>query len=263
MPSSQALNLTELAHALGSVACRFDVDLLDCCDSSNAVLLARAEAGAPAGTVVVATTQTAGRGRRGRQWISAPGDSLTFSLLWRFAPGTVPTGLSLAVGLAVAQAIEHTSLRTPIRLKWPNDLLLDGKKLGGILIELLPGAPHVAVIGIGLNLHLPASLPVSLRSSSAALNPGMACERLLASLLIELLAVLEKFSLTGFSGLRQGWLDRHAFQDAPVCLAGDFGPPRNGMCRGVDDDGALLFEADGSIERILAGELSLRGGVAP
>ncbi len=80
--------IAAIADALGPLARRFDIDVLDRCDSTNAVLLARAEAGAPSGTVVIANEQTAGRGRRGRSWFASPGDSLTFSLLWRFAPGT-------------------------------------------------------------------------------------------------------------------------------------------------------------------------------
>ncbi len=258
MPAPPSLNLASISRALGSQACRFDVDLVERCDSTNAVLLARAEAGAPSGTVVIAATQTAGRGRRGRQWISAPGDSLTFSLFWRFAAGTAPAGLSLAVGLAVAKALEKVGAgRTA--LKWPNDLLLEGKKLGGILVELLPGAPHAAVIGIGLNLRLPAALPDELRAQSAALNSGQDPNILLATTLSELLAVLETFAVTGFAGLRDAWAARHAFENAPVRLLSDFAPPREGVCRGVDVDGALLLEAEGRIERVLSGEVSLRG----
>lgn len=251
------LDLASLQRALGPLACRFDVDLRAECDSTNAALLARAEAGAGGGTVVVAEKQTAGRGRQGRRWIAAPGDSLTFSLLWRFAPGTAPAGLSLAVGLAVALALEKTGAAC-VRLKWPNDLLRDGRKLGGILVELVPGAPHAAVIGIGLNLRLPAGMPGELRTQSAALEEADDPNALLATLLPELLAALEQFAASGFAALRAGWTARHAFENAPVRLLSDFAPPRAGICRGVDIDGALLLESDGRIERILSGEVSLR-----
>ena len=252
------LDLAAITHALGGHACRFDIDLLPACDSTNAVLLARAEAGSPSGTAVVAATQTAGRGRRGRTWISAPGDSLTFSLLWRFAPDTAPAGLSLAVGLAVAEALYKVGAgRTA--LKWPNDLLRDGNKLGGILIELQPGAPHVAVIGIGLNLRLPAALPDELRRQSAALDGAADPNRLLAAILVELLVVLETFAASGFAALRDAWTAHHAFENAPVQLFSDFAPARAGICRGVATDGALLFEENGKLERILSGEISLRG----
>ena len=252
--------IAAIASCLGPAARRFDVDVLDSCDSTNAVLLARAEAGAPSGTVVITQEQTAGRGRRGRRWIASPGDSLAFSLLWRFAPGTPPAGLSLAVGLAVARALAKGGNGIPA-LKWPNDILRDGRKLGGILIELVPGTPLAAVIGIGLNLHLPAAMPAELREVSAALcEPGTTADEnaLYAILLGELLTVLEAFSASGFAQLRAEWMARHAYADASVTLSSDFGTPRSGICRGVDTDGALLFEADGRIERILSGEVSLR-----
>jgi BirA family biotin operon repressor/biotin-[acetyl-CoA-carboxylase] ligase len=254
------LDLAALQRALGPLACRFDADLLAECGSTNAELLARAEAVAASGTVVIAEQQTAGRGRQGRSWIAAPGDSLTFSLLWRFAPRTSPAGLSLAVGLAVANALDKVGPRgtAPIRLKWPNDLLKEGKKLGGILVELVPGAPHAAVIGIGLNLRLPAGMPAELRAQSAALDSGVDPNELLAALLAELLAVLESFALAGFAALRDDWTARHAFENAPVRLHSDFAPPRDGICRGVDTDGALLFETGGRVERVLSGEVSLR-----
>lgn len=161
--TSPPLELAAIASALdacGGLACHFDVDLLAVCDSSNTRLLARAEAGAPSGTVIVARQQTAGRGRRGRHWISSADDSLTFSLLWRFPPAVALEGLSLAVGLALARALEQMG-GTGLTLKWPNDVLFEGRKLAGILIEL--SSTHArgserrlaAIIGIGLNLRLP------------------------------------------------------------------------------------------------------------
>ncbi len=255
--------IAAIAARLGPLARRFDINVLDTCDSTNAVLLARAEAGAPSGTVVIANEQTAGRGRRGRNWFASRGDSLIFSLLWRFAPGTAPAGLSLAVGLAVAQALEKVSAGTQsagdVALKWPNDILKGGRKLGGILVELLPGVPHAAVIGIGVNLRLPPEMPDDLRATSAALDSPDAEENgLYAVLLAELLAILERFGASGFAPLSSDWLARHAFQNASVLLASDFGAPRHGICRGVDADGALLFEAGGRVERVLSGEVSLR-----
>lgn len=303
-----SLNVPELVIALGEAACRFDIDVLPRCDSTNAVLMSRAEMGAPSGSVVVAEEQTAGRGRRGRAWIAAPGDSLTFSVLWRFAPGTLPMGLSLAAGVAVARALEkmlHGSVEkvdapgvllkplrsglspqktqaTPLRipaecaddtvqqgmpivktaLKWPNDILLNGKKLGGILIELVPGAPHAAVIGIGINHRLPAALPPDVRATAAALGDAVDSNALLAALLIELLSVLKTFSQAGFAALRLDWLARHAFQDVSIVLLADFSSPRQGICRGVDNAGALLLEANGHIERVLSGEISLRAATS-
>ncbi|OHC63560.1 MAG: biotin--[acetyl-CoA-carboxylase] ligase [Rhodocyclales bacterium GWA2_65_19] len=264
--------IAAIAAKLGAAARRFDIDVLPRCDSTNAVLLSRAESGAPSGTVVIAEEQAAGRGRRGRTWFSSPGDSLTFSLLWRFAPGTAPAGLSLAVGVAVAAALEKVGAGspcvpgTPLRgqvtaLKWPNDVLKDGRKLGGILVELVPGASHAAVIGVGINLRLPAAMPEDVRAASAALcatNEDVNADDLYAALLLELLAALETFAAHGFAALRPQWMARHALQDAAVSLLSDFAPARAGICRGVDSDGALLLEVDGQVERILSGEVSLR-----
>lgn len=263
MTPSLRFDLAVITRALRAAACRFDIDILASCDSTNGLLLARAEAGAPSGTVVVAEQQTAGRGRRGRSWISAAADSLTFSLLWRFAPGASLAGLSLAVGVAVAQAVEKvgagTTANPGIQLKWPNDILLRRQKLGGILVELVPGMLHggmAAVIGIGINQRLPVALPEDVLA--AALDHDVDANALLAAVLTEVLQVLEDFAGAGFAAQREAWLARHAFQDQPVVLLSDFAPPRHGICRGVAADGALLLEAEGRIERILSGEISLR-----
>lgn len=276
---SLVLDINTISSALGDAAKRFDIDLVAECASTNSALMARAASGIPSGTVLVCEHQSAGRGRRGRAWISAPGDSLTFSLYWRFAEGTSPAGLSLAVGLAVVRALARTETKNGdgdvvasgqtvmgvrARLKWPNDVLLDGRKLGGILVELVPGASVVsglgAVIGIGLNLRLPASMPDDMRATATALPGEVSPNTLLADILKELLDVLAQFSSGGFASLREDWLAVHGFQNIPVRLLSDFDPPRDGICRGVDEDGALLFASGGVVSRVLAGEVSLRSG---
>ena len=122
-------------------------------------MLKRAAQGAPAGSVIVADRQTAGRGSRGRRWLAAPGASLTFSVLLRFDGGLERlAGLSLAVGVAVVHALDSCGA-AGILLKWPNDVLYDNAKLGGILVELQSAeGGALAIIGIGLNLSLPESL---------------------------------------------------------------------------------------------------------
>jgi len=251
------IDLAKLSAALGAEARRFDADFMPVCDSTNAVLLARAETGAPTGTVVIADAQTHGRGRHGRTWVSGPGDSLTFSLLWRFNAGTVPLGLSLAVGVAVCRSLSKVGAGETA-LKWPNDVMKEGRKLAGILVELLPGNPHVAVIGIGLNLRIPAGLSDALHPKVAELGQDFDPHRLLAALLSELRSVLDDFSADSFACLRNEWCKLDAYRDSPVRLLSDFAPARLGICRGVDNDGALLFESAGVIERVLSGELSLR-----
>lgn len=262
------INLSTLHQALGTFALRFDVDALDSCSSTNELLLERALQGvAPGGSVLVADTQTAGRGRRGRAWASSPEDSLTFSMLWRTGlPPARLGGLSLAVGLAMARGLDALGVG-PVLLKWPNDLLCrrpDGDaKLGGILVELVTDRRGVqVVIGIGLNLHAPDQALVG--SATAGLDElcMVLPERhvLLASLLKSLLVTLEIFEEGGFASLQKSWQERHAWQGRPVRLLEEGGVLlAEGKCVGVDDEGALLLRTPDGVQRFLAGDVSLRG----
>lgn len=261
-------------QALLGVACgRFDVDAIVECASTSSLLLERASQGAPAGSVIVADRQLAGRGRRGRNWVSSPAASLTFSLLWRF-DGSVErlAGLSLAVGVAIARALEACGAGG-IALKWPNDILFLGNgrhaKLGGILVELQgerqgERRSMLAVIGVGLNLQLPAideaeaafAQPVAALAQALASLPDR--HDLLAQVLSELAVVLDRFSTGGFAALRDDWQARNAWQDRPVLLLHDGVLEKEGVCRGADADGALLIETAQGLERCLSGDLSLR-----
>ncbi len=257
------LNAMLLKERLGPLAGRFDVDALDECDSTSSELLRRAAAGAPSGSVVVADRQLAGRGRRGRNWASQPQDSLTFSLLWRLPPGCQPSGLSLAVGLALVEALQAVGGRQ-LALKWPNDVLLvreaDFAKLAGILIELSSDRRGMlACIGIGLNLRAPAgefALPVAGLSESLPVLPDR--HTLFAHILISLARRLDVFTSAGFAPLQADWMAHHAWQDCPVDLLTDGVAEASGLCRGVDADGALLLETVHGPRRILAGDVSLR-----
>ncbi|HQR03920.1 MAG: biotin--[acetyl-CoA-carboxylase] ligase [Proteobacteria bacterium] len=255
-------DLPTLVAALGPAACRFDADAVDSCDSTNSRMLARACAGAPSGTLLVAGQQTAGRGRRGRTWYSAPEDSLTFSLLWRFPPASdAPAGVSLAVGLALVKALESLGI-AGLGLKWPNDVLLDGRKLAGILVELQPGDTHSLVIGVGLNLRLPSDLPTEVAGHASALPLPVGREILLATLLTSLASVLDAYAQGGFALLRPAWISRHAWQGQTVVVHGERDPVR-GRCQGVDTDGALLLETAAGLRRIVGGEVSLRRAEEP
>jgi BirA family biotin operon repressor/biotin-[acetyl-CoA-carboxylase] ligase len=217
--------------------------------------LARAETGAGSGTVIVAERQRAGRGRQGRTWFAAPGDGLTFSLLWRCPPGSVPAGLSLAVGIAIAETLRDLGW-TATQLKWPNDILLEGRKLGGVLIEL--AVPLAAVIGIGINCRLPAELPDEVRGQAAALGDDVDRNRLLASLLLALHAVLAEFAAGGFAPLRSRWLALDAYAGRAVRVGSAFAPTLAGRDVGIGDDGALLLETVDGVERVIVGDVSLR-----
>lgn len=252
-----------LMPLLPNVAGRFDVDALDEIDSTNSEVIRRGDAGAPSGLVVVADRQTAGRGRRGRQWISAPEASLTFSLLWRFnGPATALSGLSLAVGVAIAQALE--ALGVPdIGLKWPNDILLRSArgdaKLAGVLVELASDRRGtLATIGIGINLQAPQGELLQPAAGLADAAPLPERHVLLAALLEALAPVLDRFAAEGFAALRSAWQARHAWQDQPVQLLEPDASPLQGICRGADGDGALLIETASGLQRCLAGDVSLR-----
>jgi BirA family biotin operon repressor/biotin-[acetyl-CoA-carboxylase] ligase len=258
------LDPTLLKSRLSLLAGRFDVDALDECDSTSSELARRAELGAPAGTVVVADRQTAGRGRRGRTWLSAPEASLTFSLLWRFTgPAWQLAGLSLAVGVALARALDNLGARG-VHLKWPNDVLLerngDFAKLAGILVELASDRRGTqAIIGIGLNLRPPAE---ALSQPAAGLTEAMTQQAdrhvVLAGILAALGDVLTAFAVDGFAGLKTEWGRRNAWQGLAVHILADDTEPLAGICLGADDDGALLLETPTGIQRILSGDLSLR-----
>ncbi len=258
-----------LKARLGALAGHFGVDALDECDSTSSELMRRADGGAPAGTVIVADRQSAGRGRRGRSWLSSPEGSLTFSLLWRF-PGDLSrlSGLSLAIGLGLAKALEKLGAQG-VRLKWPNDVLLqsggDFAKLAGILIELSSDRRGAqAIIGIGLNLDVPTG---DLPQPAAGLNQCCArTERheVLAAILGSLAGVLDVFTAEGFVGLRDEWQSYHAWQDQQVQILGNGVEPLPGRCLGVDGDGSLLLETASGVERIFSGDVSLRpAGNAP
>lgn len=234
------------------------------CDSTNSRLLALAARGEGHKTVLAAEWQTGGRGRRGRTWLAAPGAGLTFSLLWRFnRPLTALSGLSLAVGVALAEALERSGARG-IGLKWPNDVLARGAKLAGILIEtqgdMLSHA--TAVIGVGLNVRAAPSLA---EAATVALSELVDAEvdrnRLLAAILVSLDQVLEDFDRHGFAPVREAWQARHVWQGRPVRVLG--GPvPVEGLALGVDAAGVLHVETASGVQAIHAGEVSLRPGAA-
>ena len=262
-PTPATLLSTTVAE-LGALAARFAIEWVDSCASTNSSLMAHPPADDGRVHVLVADRQSAGRGRRGRQWQSWAGGSLTFSLLWRFARGApVPAGLSLVVGLAVARTIEHLGV-LGVQLKWPNDVLVNGEKLAGILVELLPARDRSlsAVIGIGINLQLPLDAHIEHHTGVTDLarvleHAPPSRPALLARLLAELQTLLDTYALAGFPALKGAWEQRNAFAELPVRISGER-DASDGICLGVDEDGALLLRSGGGVMRILAGDVSLR-----
>lgn len=263
--SIQWLDEKRIRTALGKAD--FALEIHDHLPSTNTLLMQKAQEGAGHRSCIVAETQGAGRGRRGRQWHSSLGGSLTFSLLWRFNQGVAALyGLSLAVGIALVRAL-HAEGATDASLKWPNDILHHHRKLAGILIELQGDVlgPSAAVIGIGLNLKLPDPLrdqvdqPVTDLASITGHDHDR--NRLLGAILFHLAEVLEVFETQGFTALRDEWLRHHAFHGKAVRLSMPDGSQLEGQAVGIAEDGALLVETGQGPRRFASGEVSLRGAV--
>lgn len=228
--------------------------------STNADLLARAGQLAHP-VLLVAEHQTAGRGRAGRSWLSSAANSLTFSLAWKFDGGPQAlSGLPLAVGVALGDALGQLGVQ--VQLKWPNDVLKDGDKLAGILVETrsAPEGGTWAVIGIGLNLVMPDEVEAVLGRSAAGAPwlARMERELLLAALLDALADALALFARQGFGAFSARWNLRHAWQGRSVVILDDGQVLQEGLAAGVDDAGRLLLDTPEGRTAVLAGDVSLR-----
>lgn len=266
----ELLEVDRIRAALGATATRVDVEVLDTIDSTNSELMRRASAGAPGGLCLATELQTAGRGRRGRQWQSALGASLTFSLLWRFDKGAAQLGgLSLVVGLAVLRALHDLGLRDSgaIGLKWPNDIVVGDAKLAGVLIETQGDmlGPTTVVIGIGINVNMSENFKMSINQAATDVNALCALgarppsrNRLLAHMLQQLVCALDEFRLTGFSGFKSAWQKHHVLQGKPVHVLFGDGATLDATVKDVADDGALIVTINGKELHVTAGEVSLR-----
>jgi len=249
--------------------------------STNDDLLARWRAGELIDPVArIAQEQTNGKGRAGRVWLSKPEDTLCFSLAYPFRkrPNEL-SGLSLVIGLAVLAGIaaalgtsEAALHQQGLRLKWPNDLLLNNAKLGGILIEggqSNPNSPTWMVIGLGLNLRNAALMEKSLDSKSsfgvASLDQLMTLQKSIPDtefIWLKLIESFEKhlaqFEQHGFGYFQSSWEHWDAFNDQSVCISGTGKDPIIGISAGVDATGALLLKQHDKLIAIHAGDVSLR-----
>lgn len=257
------LEADQILSHLGADAAAFQLRVIAQCESTNSELLSDPPGDDDRVAVLVCGRQTAGRGRRGRDWLSWGDASLTFSMLWRFAPDApVPAGLSLVAGLAVARCLEQLGVEG-VQLKWPNDVLVHGRKLAGILVELMPGRGRTpaAVVGIGINLSLPAEASLPAGVDAVALDQVIATppdrNRLLALLLAEFAALFATYATAGFAAFRGAWEQRNAHAGLPVRISGE-GREIEGTCLGVDEDGALRLATGSGPQRVLSGEVSLR-----
>jgi BirA family biotin operon repressor/biotin-[acetyl-CoA-carboxylase] ligase len=253
-----------LSGEMRSAIHRLDV-LLEV-DSTNTRLLELAPPPPKRANVCSSELQRAGRGRRGRPWISPFGGSLALSVGWSFVDAaTVKPSLSLAVGVAIARALGRIGAKR-VRLKWPNDIWLGDRKIGGVLVELRAeaGGPAHAVIGIGLNVSLSTDQRRAIEAAGVRIAtvsdacPGEVSRNALAAALLEaLLSMLDEFERTGFAAFREEWLRLDALAGrAARVLAGE--GCVEGTARGVDNEGALLLEVGGRLQRLVSGEVSLR-----
>ncbi|PPC83578.1 MAG: bifunctional biotin--[acetyl-CoA-carboxylase] synthetase/biotin operon repressor [Methylotenera sp.] len=240
-----------------------NVEVFDTLPSTNSYLMQNMSSKTH-GTCVIANLQTNGRGRRGREWQASLGASLTFSLLWRFQCGAAAlSGLSLAVGVALIRAL-HDVGASAAQIKWPNDILVNQKKLAGILIELQGDmeGPSTAVIGVGINLQLPEQIvhkidqPVTdlAHASTVSVNPNVLMAKLLAHL-AEVLAIFEK---SGLDALREEWTDHHAYHHQPVRMLMPDGSEVAGIVQAISDNGTLIVETANGLQKFMSGEISLR-----
>lgn len=220
----------------------------------------------PSGRVCLAEAQRAGRGRRGRGWIATPFHNLVMSMSWRFESGpAVLAGLSLAAGVAVVRAL-HAFGVPDVALKWPNDLLLEGRKLAGLLVDVRgeTAGPSWVILGLGLNIHIAPSDATRIDQPWAALRevlPGPVDRNRLAALVIQELAnMFETFARRGFEPYAPEWEQHHAYRSREVRL--QLGTETiTGTVVGIDEHGNLrLRDAHGAVRAYHSGEVSLRAG---
>jgi BirA family biotin operon repressor/biotin-[acetyl-CoA-carboxylase] ligase len=233
-------------------------------DSTNLVAFKLAEEGAEEGTVVIADCQKRGKGRLGREWASPSGVNVYCSVILR--PSILPVSafqLTFLSAVAVCRAIERTTLLSP-RIKWPNDILINGRKIAGLLNEMSAETEKVnfVVLGIGINLNMRREqFPKELRhpASSLLLEGGGTVGRVsfINSLLKELDLLYDLYLREGDGSIRKEWLDRCNMLGQAVMVSGGEAP-LTGTVSGVDDNGALLvLQPDGKVGRVLSGDVTI------
>jgi BirA family biotin operon repressor/biotin-[acetyl-CoA-carboxylase] ligase len=268
----EAERICEAARA-GGLRIPDDIEVLFEIGSTNDYLYAEQAQDRSHRRVAFAEIQHAGRGRRGRDWKSPFGSSLTFSLAWRFKE--MPPDLSalgLAMGVGVAQALRQAGARR-VMLKWPNDIVADGRKLGGLLVQLRSevSGPAFAVIGLGVNLSLPPGFGASINDpgalpvtdvASLVGEQGPGRNELAARLAAAMLDAVERFEQGGFQRFADAWQRFDSLRGLAVRVTqGDDG--FEGVASGADSDGALCLEIDGRVRRFFSGDVSVRPARVP
>lgn len=241
-----------------------EVEVHSLIDSTNDYLMRRLPNQLTQGQVCLAEYQSAGRGRRGRQWVSPFGSQIYMSMYWYLEQGlSAAMGLSLVSALAVSDAVFAIS-GVQVQLKWPNDIYIEGVKLAGILIDLEGQAlePSHSVIGIGLNLDMPvqAAQKIDQRWTDLQSHSKTKIDRnaLSAQLISCLHARLQQHQSEGLTAMIDEWHAHDVYLNQRVkLLTGE--RVTKGICRGINNQGALLLEVNGQVKPIYGGEVSLRG----
>ena len=242
---------------------------LNVTESTNSVALDAGRKGAVSGTVVVADTQTGGRGRLNRTWLSLPGMGLYFSIILRprLAPEHLPK-VTLAAGLALSKVVEAEYSLSP-QIKWPNDLLLDGRKFGGILTETEPVAgldssySTLVIVGVGLNLSKPeGGFPSDIKERATALSlhtsREISSEILLETCVAAVEKELQRLEKGEFPEILQEWMQRDACKDKVLTWVTPQGKEVTGVSLGPDPDGSLrIKDQAGDIHTVLSGDVTL------
>ena len=242
-------------------SCEWPTLVFDSIDSTNAEALRAIERGQAAPFLVVAERQTAGRGRRGRKWVSPFAENVYYSLVLRIDGGMRQLeGLSLVVGLAVMQALRELGVSTA-GLKWPNDVLVGQKKIAGILLELVGDPADVChvVLGVGINVNMQMTDEVDQQWTSMRLETGKVFDRnhLVAALGLKLQGYLHRHQTDGFAAIQSEWEQNHLWQGRAVSLIAGVNQI-DGEVLGIDKQGALRLKV-GGVEKVFSGgELSLR-----
>ena len=230
---------------------------MDACASTNDEAARLARAGAKHGTVVIAETQHAGRGRDGRAWASPTGGLYLSAVLRPHLPLADVPPMTLAIGIGVCDAVRK--LGAPAVLKWPNDLLVDGRKLAGVLVEAQSqgGRLETVIVGIGINIDTtPESVATTGISLAEAAGAVIDRERFIIVLLANVERWIDRYSAVGLEAIIPAWQERMALGLAARATID--GQPLLGEVAGLDDDGALLLrDAAGRIHRIRSGDVEV------
>ena len=262
----ELLNESLIVAELAEQNTRTKVEVHNLIDSTNSYLMRRLPNQNVIGQVCIAEYQSAGRGRRGRQWVSPFGSHIYLSMYWYLEQGmSAAMGLSVVAALAVSDAIKAL-YQVDVELKWPNDIYFNGVKLAGILIDLEGQAmePCHCVIGIGLNIKMPVKSAILVDQPwidlSSAIGVDIDRNMLAANIIAALHRRLKVHSETGINTMVAQWHTQDFYFNKPVALITGEKVTR-GICRGINGQGALMLEVNGQVSPVYGGEVSLRAGL--